>query len=217
MTQHLAYFLYLLSLVFASACCIYNFKKLDTASKILAVLVCCALVNEGAAYYLSQKYKNNLPLYAIYCFFEFGMLCIYFNKVIDLFIKKNIGIYIAIIGIVLGIFNLAFVQNINSLNSYFLFLEGLSVIGMSLFAFFRLLLKHDSLHLSKYHHFWFISILVFFWSITFLYWGLSDYVNQRFQSIAWKINFANLLAGVVTYGGFGIVYLLYPKMQKGNE
>lgn len=171
MIYNLAYCLYYCSILFATFYGIYRFNRLDTPAKILAVLVCCALINESAAYYLARKYHNNLPLYAIYCLMEFGLLCLYFNKVIDVFIKKNIGIYIAIAGILLGIINLVFIQSLNSLNSYFLFFEGLSVIGMSLFAFFRLLLKNDDLRLYKYPHFWFISILIFFWCTTFLFWG----------------------------------------------
>src|SRR5947207_14288343 len=114
------------------------------------------------------------------------MLFLYFKHVIDVFIQKNIGIYIGISGILFRIINLLFIQNLNTLSSYFLFFEGITVIGMSLFAFFRLLLKHDSLHLTRYHHFWFISILVFFWSATFLIWGLYDYINLKLQHQAWK-------------------------------
>ncbi len=180
-------------------------------------MVCCDFINEIAAYYLAKKYHNNLPLYAIYCFVEFGLLCLYFNKVIDVFTRKNVGIYIGATGIGCGIINLVFIQSLNSIGSYFLFFEALSVIGMSLFAFFRLLLKNDALHLYKYPHFWFICILIFFWSITFLYWGLFDYISVRLQHAVWKIDFIEFIAGIFTYSSFGCVFLLYLKMQKGNE
>ena len=88
---------------------------------------------------------------------------------------------------------------------------------MSLFAFFRLLLKNDSLHLYNYPHFWFISIIIFFWSITFLYWGLYDYFNLKLQYAAWEINFAELIVAAITYSSFGCVFLLYPKMQTSRE
>ena len=217
MVYNIVNFIYLLSLLFASICSVYRFKCLDIASKILAVLVCCALINESAAYYLAIKYHNNLPIYAVYGFVEFGLLCLYFNNTIDVFIEKNIGIYIGIGGIILGIINLIFIQHLNSLNSYFLLFEGLCVIGMSLFAFFRLLLKQDSLHLYKYPHFWFISILVFFWSITFLNWGLYDYFNLKLQHAAWEINNVLPIVSAFTYCCFGCVFLLYPKMETINE
>ena len=209
--------IYLISLVFACISSVYRYRKLDSASRVLCVFVCCALLNESVAYYLARKYHNNLPLYNIYCFIEFGILCLYFNKLIDMFIKKNIGIYIGISGIILGILNLRFVQGINTVNSYFLFLEGLLVIGMALFAFFRLLLKHDSLHFSRYHHFWFLTILIFFWSITFLAWGLYDYINMKFHDAAGTINFTLTVVSAITYGCLGLVFLFYPKMQRSND
>jgi hypothetical protein len=217
MIYRASYIFYLLSLLFACFCGIYRFKTLDISSRILAVLVCCAFINESAAYYLAKRYHNNLAIYNIYCLIEYVLLCLYFNNVIDVFIKNNTGIYIGIAGAILGILNVIFIQNLYSFNSYFLFFEDLVVIGMSLFAFFRLLLKHDSFHLHKYHHFWFISILIFFWSITFLTWGLYDYINMKLQHEAWKINFTLVTVGSITYSCFGCVFLLYPKMQTNNE
>ena len=213
----LVYYLYFIALVGTSIVGLYRYKSMDKGSKVLLLLVCCALVNESVAYFLAKKYHDNLQLYTVYCLLEYGLICLYFNYVIDVFTRKNIGLYIAGGGILLGIVNALYIQPINSINSYFLFFEGLLVIGMSLFAFFRLLLKFDSLHLYRYHHFWLICILVFFWSITFLNWGLYDYFNLRLRHSVWKINFALMTVGVVTYGGIGVVFLLYPKMHTPNE
>lgn len=214
MNYRVANYIYLASLLFACISSIYRFRKLDAASKILAVLICCAFINESAASYMAKKYHNNLSLYTIYSFIEFGILCFYFNSVIDIFREKNLGIYVGVIGITLGIANLLFIQHLESINSYFLLLEGLCVIGMSLFAFFRLLLKNDTLNLNRYHHFWFISILIFFWSITFLSWGLYNYINERYFQSALNINIALAIVSTITYNCFAIVFLLYPKMQR---
>ena len=180
----MAHYIYLLALLFAGLSSIYRFKSLDIATKILSVLICCAFINECAAFYLAIKYHNNLALYAIYSIMEFAMLCLYFNEVVDVFKKKNIGIYIGLAGSILGILNLLFVQHLASFNSFFLLFEGLAVISMSLFAFFRMLLKYDSLKLYKYPHFWFISIILFFWNITFLSWGLYEYITQQLRHSA---------------------------------
>ena len=204
-------------MLFACINGIYRFKKLDISSTIIAVLVCCAFINEGAAYYMARRYHNNLLLYAIYSFFEFGFLCLYFNTVIDVFARKNIGIYNGLIGILFGILNLIFVQKSGSLNSYYLFLESLGIVGMSLFAFFRMLLKNESLRLPGYVHFWFTSIIIFFWSITFLYWGLLDYFTHELKHNVWEIYVAELVIGIITYTGFGCVFLFYPKMKETNE
>lgn len=217
MFYDILFWTYLAAILFACICSIKRFNILDRPSRILTALVCCAFVNESIAFYLAKKYHNNVPLYNIYCFIEFTFLCIYFDNLIDVFIKKKVGIYVCIAGVILGILNLSFVQHLNTINSYFLFLEGLLVIGMSLFAFFRLLLKHDSLHFYRYHHFWFLSALIFFWSITFLNWGLYDYINMNFKEASWMTNYTLTIASIITYTSIGIVFLYYPKMQKGND
>jgi hypothetical protein len=211
------YIFYFLSLVFAVITSMYQYKRLDRASRILAILVCCALVNECVAYFAAKKFHNNMPVYSVYCFFEYALLCLYFNNVIDIFKKRHIGIYIGVAGIVLGILNSIFIQNIYSFNSYFLFLEGLSVIALSLLTFFRLLIRDDTPNLYKCYHFWFISILVFFWSVTFLTWGLYDYISSQLENESWKINFVLMAVGTITYGSLGCVFLLYNKMQSINE
>lgn len=128
----------------------------------------------------------------------------------------NVGIYVGIVGIILGILNVIFIQSLNTLNSYFLFFEAISVIGMSLFAFFRMLLKDEALNLYRYSHFWFISIMMFFWSITFLYWGLFDYLNEKLKQEAWKITLLEFVVAIITYTSIGLIFLLYPKLKNNN-
>ncbi len=210
-------YIYLLSMLFASFCSVFRFHRLDSASKILSLLICCGFVNEIAAYFLAKMYHTNIALYTIYSFIEFALLCLYFNKVIDVFKKKDIGLYIAFIGISLGIVNTVYIQHLNTLNSYYLLLESLLVIGMSLFAFFRMLLKHDSLNLYKYPHFWFISAILFFWNITFLSWGVYNYIYQKLGKSAQGINITLMVVSIATYCCFAIVFLLYPKMKSANE
>jgi hypothetical protein len=211
----IAPYIYIFSLLFASTCSAYRFNKVDLPSKIIAVLLCCAFINESAAFFLARKYHNNLHLYTVYSLLEFFLICLYFNYVIDIFKNRNVGILVGIAGLVLGIINSAYIQQRpNSINSYFLLFEALMVIGMSLFAFFRMLLKNDSLNLYKYHHFWLISILLFFWNITFFTWGLYNYINAELKQSVGKINTALMIIGTITYACFGCVFLLYPKMRR---
>jgi hypothetical protein len=211
------YYIYLISLIVSCFISLYRFQSLDAGSRVISILICCALINEGAAFLLAKKYHNNLPLYNIYCIVEYGVLCIYFNFSIDVFVRKNIGIYLAVAGIALGTLNLIFIQSLNTMNSYFLFFEGLMVIGMALFAFFRLLLIQQPLQLYRSPHFWFLCILVFFWSITFLNWGLYDYLYIKFRNVAGSIDLAMMIIGIMTYGALSCVFLLYPKMKAAHE
>jgi len=217
MIYQLGHYIYFTSLLFAGVYGVYRFHKLDTPARILVVLVCCDFINEIIAYYLAKKYHNNLPLYSIYSLIEFAFICVYFNETIDIFNKKKIGFYIGTIGVTLGVCNIIFFQPLNSLNSYFLLFEAILVIGMSLFAFFRLLLKEDTLQVFRYSHFWLTTILIFFWSSTFLYWGLIDYITLRLPQVVLKINFAELIVAILTYGSIGCIFLLYPKLNVDYE
>jgi hypothetical protein len=214
MIYRISYLTYILSLLFASAVSLRRYKALDMASKIISILLCCDLLSEAAAYFFKLRYHNNLPVYAVDEIVEYALLCLYFNYATDIFRRTRSGIFLAIGGVAAGILNLIFLQGPNTLTSYFLFMEGLLMIGMSLFALLRLLLDPDLPFLSRHPHFWFICIIAFFWSITFLDWGLYDYIDIQFHAMITWVNEAMSLIGIVTYGSFGLVFLRYPKLKQ---
>jgi hypothetical protein len=191
-----------------------NFKRLDAGSRILCFLLIAELVNESIAYYMAKKYHNNLAEYNIYSLIEFAIICWYFNNVIDVFRHRKFGTYIGAVGILFGIANLIFIQHLHVLNSYFLFVEGVLTIGMCLFAFFRLLLKQEELKIFKYHHFWFISIILFYWCITYLSWGLYDILGTEYGQYIAIISLMIWSVNILTYAGIGAIFLLYPKLQQ---
>lgn len=197
---------------------LYNFFALDRGGKIICFLLFTEIVNESIAWYTAKKFHTNIPEYNIYSLVELAITCWYFNNIIDTFKRKNIGFYIGAIGVSLGILDIMFLEHIDVLNSYFLFLEGFLIIGMCLFAFFRLLLKHDELRLFKYAHFWLICIFLFFWCITYLSWGLYDIIGRNFSQYIPIISFCIWIVNIMTYSGIGLIFFLYPKMQhSGNK
>lgn len=194
-----------------------RYKRLDLAAKIFCIFTGMAFTAESLAFFTARRYHNNMPVYAIYSLLEFGIISLYFNYSIEAFRRKNIGIYIGITGIMIGICNIIFLQPINTLNSYFLFVEGIAIITMSLFSFFQLLLHEEGLKLYAYPHFWFPVALSFFWSITFLNWGLYDYFLAHIHEQVWIINLSILAVDIITYSTIGIVFFLYPKMKGDNH
>lgn len=196
---------------------LYNFKKFDRPSKIIWFLLLTEILNESMAQYMAIKFRNNIAEYNIYSLVEFSIVCWYFNNVIDYFSKYKVGFYIWLIGLCFGIIDMTLLQPIDELNSYFLFFEGFCIIGMCLFAFFRLLLKNDDLKLFKYHHFWFISIFLFFWCITYLSWGLYNILGTHFSRYIPIITILIWIVNIITYGGIGTIFLLYPKLQSSGK
>lgn len=175
------------------------------------------IINESIAFYMTKKYHTNIAEYNVYGLFEFLILCYYFNSVIDIFSKHKLGFYIAAIGIGFGVIDILLIQHLDVLNSYFLFVEGFCVIGMCLFAFFRLLLKNEELKSFRYPHFWFISIILFYWCITYLSWGLYDILGERFHEYISMISLSIWMVNIVTYGGLGSVFLMYRKIPNSVD
>lgn len=217
MNPEIVLYIYYLALLMAFVSGVTRYKMLDTASRIYCIYLGAASVDEGIAYYASRKYHNNLPVYSIYNIIELAIIAMYFNYSIDVFYKRRIGIYIAVIGMLFGIINIVFIQHLDSFNTYFLFFEGLCIIGMCLFSFFRLLLRYDDLRLLKYHHFWFTASLLLFWSITYLDLGLYDALTSKLGKKILIVDLSVLVVNILTYLSVFFIFLFYPTMQKINE
>jgi hypothetical protein len=213
----IAHYILLLSLSFACISGIYRFKQLDTPSRVLSVLTCIAMVTEMAAFWFLKKFHNNLPVYIVYSFIEYFLLCLYFNNIIGSFKRKSLGIYFGVAGTLFGMLDLLFVGHFHTINSNFLFLEGLMIIGMSLQALAGWLADEDFLYVHKYPHFWFICSLVFFWTFTYLGWGLNYNSNKKREEIGMIISCSLLVVNIFFYLGIGTIFLLYAKMQIRNE
>ncbi len=190
---------------------------MDTATKVFLVLMGVTVISELTAIYVAGKYHNNMPVYAVFSIVEFALVSLYFGQSIDVFSMKKAGYIIASIGIVAGVLNLLFLQGITKFNSYFLVFEGIGIIGLALFSFFRLLLAKDELKLYRYPHFWFATILAFFWSVTLLNWSLYDYIMTYHKDIIGVVRWSIYAVNMITYSAISCVFILYPKMQKTYE
>ena len=200
--------------VLASACGAARYKEFDTATKIFAVYIIVATISEITAFLCGKFLHDNMPVYAVYNLLEFVFVSMFFNRSIDVFYKRNVGYYIAVIGLFVGIINIVCIQGIHSLNSYFLFFEGVVIIAMALLLFFRLLINNNHLQLYRSPHFWLATVLVFFWSITMLNWSMYDYFLANHKELLVFVNTSIVVVGIVTYVAIGCIFILYPKMSK---
>lgn len=207
--------LYLLALLFALLAGLRRFSKLDYAAKLLCILMIITLLDEVCSFYASREYKNNIPVYNVFSVIEFILVSLYFNYSIDVFKKRGIGIYAAIGGCLLGALDIYY-QTINHLDSYFLFFDGIGVITMALYSIARMAEKYDDLDFKRYPHFWISMLLTFFWVLTFLTFGLCDYLHDQ-EAEKWINIRIQLPANIITYAGMAIVFNLFPKMSTNNE
>lgn len=206
-------YIYLFVLLFGTIIGVLRFKHFDTAAKVMCLLIGLTFIAEILAFWSAWKYRTNLVIYSTFNIVDFFLTAVYFNYRIKSFTRQHIGFLIGIFGVAIGVGNMVFLQAVNSLNSYFLFFEGITIISMAFYSFAGLISERDSLEYKLDPHFWIAIALVFYWSITFLIWGLYDYyvwANPSYSSI---LNILILAVNIISYLIFGIIFLLFPKAE----
>ncbi len=191
-----------------------NYKNIDTPLRITLFYLIVTALAETVAFYCAKELKNNLLVYHIYNPIQLAILSLFYNSIIHTFKRYRVGYSIAIAGLVLSIINALFFQNpLSSLNTYFLVAESIIIVGLSLYYFYYYLHLDYITSKSVRSHFVISCILLIFWSFTFFYWlaGLSIRITLSDQG-AW-MKFMIMGISIITYTGFGLVFLFYRKLQ----
>lgn len=204
--------LYFFLLFLSAAVGLIYYKKLDIASRLISILLAITSIAEFAAYYSAIHYHNNMGVYQFFNPVQLLIVSLYFNYTIPYFKKNGLGIYIGVAGVLIAFLNCYYLQPLNTSNSYFLILESVLIVFMSLFSFSKKFVS-DDVDLLKDQHFWFTFFLLTFWSITNIYWGMRHIIqstNAIFDSLITLI--LNILS-IVTYTAFGIILFLTSKKR----
>jgi len=189
----------------------YRYKKLPFSLKIFSHLLLLTLLAETTANFVAIKYHNNMTVYSLYNPVQLFFTCWYFNQSIAILRKHNIGI----LGILAGIADIIFLEPFGQSNKNFLFFEGVVIISLSLLSFARMMLERRDL--MRNPHFWMGIILSFFWTISFCNQGLYNYLMVRFPKYVGIAGYSILVVGLITYGSFALMFLLYPKLRHDHE
>lgn len=206
--------IYIVLLAGVSIIGISRYRIIDTPAKIIVILLTLTTISETLAQILSLTIKNNLLVYHIFSPIQFVLLSLFFNYQISFFKKHYIGIVLAVIGLVLSVINSIFIQHpLTTFNSYFLVVESILVIGMTLCYFYDFL---NTTHITKQFttpHFWMACILLLFWSFTFFIWLVGETIPSVTANYVTLIRYMMYTINMITYTGFGVVFLFYKKLQ----
>lgn len=206
-TYWILFYLYILCILLASIISLFRYNKIDKAAGILSILLAFTFISEGFAHFMARYYRHNLFVYHFFNPIQFFLIALYFNESVDVLRQRKIGLYIGIGGFIVAALNTICLQPLNTFNSYYLLFESIMIIGLCLFSFLRMLMKEEPIRLFSYPHFWFCTFLVFFWSLTFLSWGLYDFIRNYFYEHLSIVNKVLLMVNLITYAGFGAVFL----------
>lgn len=205
--------IYLTIVCFAMVIGLIQFPKLDKASKILVFYLAATFLTEGTASILAIFYKtNNLFLYHIYSPLQFLLISLYYSYSAGRSSAQKWGWIIGSLGIVISILNSIYLQPLQELNTHFVVLESFLIIGMSLLAFYRLLIS-DDISIFKMPHFWFSSIFLVFWSFTFFYWLVGAFIFRAMPGNTMWLKMMIWFINIITYFAIATVFLSYKKMK----
>lgn len=202
------FFVYMSVILLAISGSMVNFKSRDNASKMIIFLLGLTFVAESAAYVAAAKFQTNMFVYHIFAPVQLLVLGMYFDNAV--FKQRKVGLMTSIFGIAVAILNTIFLQPFQTLNSNFLLFEGLVIMAMALYAFQKIL-ANERLDIYKHEHFWFILLLVFFWSMTYTVWALYAILGMKKIFLMHIISVMILVVNIITYFGIGLVLLIFPK------
>jgi hypothetical protein len=191
-----------------------RYKHLDKASRIFCMFLGLSFAGECTAMACAYVYKNNMPVYAVLNILEMCMLSLYFNYSISSFARWHIGIFISVLSVVLGVVNLVCFQSLNDLNNIYLYYQGIAVIGMSMIAMVQFLINVDYMQFEQTPHFWIPALLILFWVISFLHWGLYDFLLEKFPASGWLVNNVILFICFIMNTGYTVIFFFYPRKKR---
>jgi hypothetical protein len=205
--------LYYIILIITTVYAIVRFNKVDLASKIICLFIWNGFITELLAWLAAIKIKNNLWVYNASSLLEFIIICIYFNFAIPSFKKNKLGFYMAAAGLIVFGVNAIYFQPFYKVNSNFLFLECLSIICLSLYLTFRMVIDLDILP-GRELHFWFSTILLFYQSAGLWVWALYDYIQALSNNETLFLHCNLVIVALITYASFFIILYRYPHLKK---
>lgn len=187
-------------------------KSLDKASGILLFAVAVSFITECCAFFAAKAYHNNSPVYNIGNIVQLFIISLYFNGCVVLFRKRNIGLSLGIISVVLGMLNLFFVESIDRYNGNFFLYQAVLIFVMGTFYFRQLILpSYNTKYLTP--HFWFTIILVAFYTVNLFALSLYGYFSDQSHNHTELIDNLILAFSAISNIGFACVFLFYPKIQ----
>lgn len=169
---------------------VYNYKKAETAPRLLLFyLIISGLINL-CALLLVQFRMRNLPLLHVYTLVEAVFLFAYFRSIfIENRIKKILSLLMLIFPVIC-IINFSFFQSIYSFNTYTRPLEAILVTFFCLLYFYKA--RHAEHWLDKPVNWFNMGVLIYF-PVAFIIFVISNYLiyvsmNKAMNSIVWDLH-----------------------------
>jgi len=180
-------------------------------------LLVFAFLTDFCAYFAAIKYHNNMPVYNVSNLVQIFLIALYFNYCIKVFMKRHVGIYIGLLSVIVGILNIAFLQPLNIFNSNFFLFQTILVLLFGTLLYVQYLRSAVYFRIQYSPHFWLVMVLVISYAINLLNFSLYDFYTTRMKEHKNWIDISIIYFNCLTNLGFGLVFLLYPKMKLTDD
>lgn len=188
-------------------------RSMTKEKRFLFAAIILGLLGEQAMKIAKDTWTNNMPVVHIYTLIEFCLLISVFHFGKSNLISRRLYKGLMISFVLLGLANMFFYQGIWVWNSIIRSLEGIILIGFSLYFFLVLLRDLEFLHPERTFMFWFsIAILIFFSGnlLLFIYsnhlTSIASKSDDAFE-VTQQIMFINYILNIFLYLFYSIAFL----------
>lgn len=189
---------------------------------IFLILILISLV-EVIGRYQQLSSQNNTTIYNVgYVIIGLSLKFYFFSLVFQEKKEKNLVLFLWSAYITLSIINFFFFQSFGVFHHYSLAFGSLNLIGLSFYFFHGIFFKNWYLdkNLLAVPEFWIISLFMFFYSASLLYFiSFSFYYEGMDISLYKKLNFFIKILGCIMYLVMGLAFYapyLIRKLEKNR-
>ncbi len=175
-----------------------NFKRVDLAIKVLAVLFINSLVFDFVGFYLLNKQHYNVGLFNVFTFVEMTLYGLFYNLILKDYAHAKIIrlslLFILIITVILT-FNDKFN---NELNQITLTIESITYIALSLLYFDVMLTRMDYDKVWNNPYFWINAAILVYFAGSFFVFIFSNILKIETEVHLWNVHsFVRILSTVI--------------------
>jgi hypothetical protein len=153
-------------------------KSLHPAYKILLLLIATTFLSEIATRILAHTIKNSFPAYYVFSPIQFLLICMVLYQLVN---KKGIWV-IGLIGLLLDAGIIIEEPFFKKFPSHLVMTNSILINILSLFGIYSFLNVRSPHSLFKQSWFWFFAGNLIFFTTTFLFFSLINYV-QKYQHV----------------------------------
>lgn len=184
----------------------YAYRGMPGYLKVFVLYLSASFISDYFGLYLMNEKMNNLWMFHLFTVVEYIILITMFSNFEKSKKGKNILLATIPVYILLVLIFLVFFENFNSWNNYSRSLSGFIILALAFRQLFALS-KHAEQSLVHHPFFWIGGGLVFYFSVSVLFWAMSNFISQSLPLNAQKLIFlipatAGMISNFLYAGGF---------------